>query len=119
MAISMTQFSALKTSLESGYGLTVGIVDPVTMAYKPGCSVTSTASRRSVAVDFVATVQLGDAITVNVTAAAEKMTAATLVANVQKAVDKSDSNVTGEDTPCRPMKRWELTYVPSFLSSLL
>ena len=96
MAISMSQFSALKTSLESGYGITVGIVDPVTMAYKPGSSVTSTASsRRSVAVEFVATVQLGGAITVNVTAAAEEMSAATLVTNVQKAVDQSGSNLTG------------------------
>jgi len=95
MTVTMSQFSALKTSLESGYGLSVGIVDPLTMAYKPGCSVASTASRRSVSVAFVATVQMSDLITVNVTAAAETMSAAMLVANVEKAVAQSGSTATG------------------------
>ena len=93
MPITPAEFTEMKSSLESGYGLSIGIVDPSTMEYYKGCSVSATA-RRSLAITFQATVYPSEDVQVNSTEVASALSPAVLVANVQSAVTKANLNVT-------------------------
>jgi len=57
LSISASQYTGnMKTLMETAYGMALGIYDTANSAYFTGCSVTSSAARRSASVTFVAQV---------------------------------------------------------------
>jgi len=69
---------------ETAFGINIGIYDETAKAYKAGCSVTSTASRRALAVSFTAVASAAQAATAR-TAAQSADGATSFAANVAKA----------------------------------
>merc|ERR1711988_955690 len=57
LSISASQYTGnMKTLMETAYGMALGIYDTANSGYFTGCSVTSSATRRSASVTFVAQV---------------------------------------------------------------
>lgn len=83
-ALSIADWSGdTKHVYEWGFGIGIGIYDVSAKAYKPGCSVTSTASRRAISVAFTA--QVSAALATAATQAATTLTAAEMANSIQSA----------------------------------
>jgi len=90
MSISAAEWPALQASFETGYGLSIGVVNEATHKFVAGATVESSLARRAITASFTATLDPTSIDVDSAKSSADTMTASTLVGHAQAAAQKAN-----------------------------